>query len=66
MTFYVLTLVPVMSYRADKTQRRAFHYLICVGIAAVGLVLLIALAKVNTPGGKYFATYVLAAGALLV
>lgn len=54
----------VISGRADKTQRRTIHYEFAVAVTAVGLILLIALAKFNQPGAKYFATFILAAGSL--
>lgn len=56
----------MISARADRTQRRTVHFEFCVAVTAVGLILLIALAKFNQPGAKYFATFVLAAGSLSV
>ena len=53
-----------MGVSADRTKRRVFHWQIALAITAVGLILLIALAGVDSPGGRYACTYILACGSL--
>jgi hypothetical protein len=53
-----------MGINADRTNSRILHWQVSFGITAVGLILLIGLANVDSPGGRYACTYVLACGSL--
>ncbi|GFZ43166.1 hypothetical protein JCM24511_00885 [Saitozyma sp. JCM 24511] len=51
-----------MGLNADRTNRRMLHWEASFAVTAVGLILLIGLANVDSPGGRYACTYILAAG----
>ncbi|RSH92584.1 hypothetical protein EHS25_008029 [Saitozyma podzolica] len=51
-----------MGLNADRTNKRILHWEASFAVTAVGLILLIGLANVNSPGGRYACTYILAAG----
>jgi hypothetical protein len=55
-----------MGLNADRTNKRILHWEASFAVTAVGLILLIGLANVNSPGGRYACTYILAAGSLCV
>jgi hypothetical protein len=61
-----VALLVGMGLNADRTNKRILHWEASFAVTAVGLILLIGLANVNSPGGRYACTYILAAGSLCV
>ncbi|EIW67967.1 hypothetical protein TREMEDRAFT_32780 [Tremella mesenterica DSM 1558] len=59
---YMVALLFSFCESPDITRKRVLHWEISFAVTAVALILLIALAKVDSPGGRYASTYILAMG----